>query len=56
MKKTLIEKAAIGIIVFVLVMMLVMVSVYVFIGINLFNNPESVGSWFSRFISGFNTK
>ncbi|MFS0657491.1 hypothetical protein AB1L07_02535 [Niallia alba] len=56
MKKTFIEKVAIGIIIFVLIMILVMFSAYVFIGINLFNNPESVGSWFSRLISGFNTK
>lgn len=53
MKKTLIEKVSIGFIIFVFIMMIVMFAAYIIVGVNLFNNPESVGSWFSSLVNGF---
>lgn len=54
MKKTFIEKMAIGIIIFTVLSIIGCLLLYGIIGINLINNPEVFGEWFSRLTEGFN--
>lgn len=52
-KRTMIEKMAISIIVLTVLLIIGMFTAYSLIGYQIFNNPEGIGEWFSRLLSGF---
>lgn len=53
-KNTLVEKMAMGVIIATVVLMILAFIVNGIISYNLITNPEMIGEWFSKLLSGFN--